>query len=76
MPKSKKSRVEFSFEEELVADIVTEEVNPNFIYASPGVEKQEEEEAAEPEQLSQTSFMPLRAWRRRKKPQNQSSSAV
>tara|TARA_R110000744_G_scaffold113327_1_gene212346 strand:+ start:305 stop:1195 length:891 start_codon:yes stop_codon:yes gene_type:complete len=53
MPKSKKSRVEFSFEEELVADIVTEEVNPNFIYASPGVEKQEEEEeAAEPEQLS------------------------
>ena len=50
MPKSKKSRVEFSFEEELVADIVTEEVNPNFIYASPGVE--EEEEAAEPEQLS------------------------
>ena len=77
MPKSKKSRVEFSFEEELVADIVTEEVNPNFIYASPGVEKQEEEEeAAEPEQL--TSFMPLLAWRRRKKPhpRGQSSSAV
>lgn len=52
MPKSKKSRVEFSFEEELVADIVTEEVNPNFIYASPGVEKQEEEDVGEPEQLS------------------------
>ena len=53
MPKSKKSRVEFSFEEELVADIVTEEVNPNFIYASPGVDAQaKEEEEAEPEQLS------------------------
>tara|TARA_R110000823_G_scaffold228249_2_gene355603 strand:+ start:6434 stop:7366 length:933 start_codon:yes stop_codon:yes gene_type:complete len=52
MPKSKKSRVEFSFEEELVADIVTEEVNPNFIYASPGVEEEEEAAPAGPEQLS------------------------
>tara|TARA_R110000824_G_scaffold398649_1_gene602933 strand:- start:2462 stop:3376 length:915 start_codon:yes stop_codon:yes gene_type:complete len=52
MPKSKKSRVEFSFEEELVADIVTEEVNPNFIYASPGVEEEEEAAPPGPEQLS------------------------
>ena len=54
MPKSKKSRVEFSFEEELVADIVTEEVNPNFIYAaSPGdVEEEEDVPRGEPEQLS------------------------